>query len=129
MANYQNSKIYKLTNNVDDQIYIGSTYQTLTRRLNGHKNDAIRYPDQPKYKHLNNIGMLNVDIILIEYYPCLNKLELEHRERYYIGLLKPQLNHNIPTRTDKQYYIDHKDKISQRKKQYNIDNKDKIISR
>ena len=125
MANYQNSKIYKLINSIDDQIYIGSTCQTLTTRISKHKNDAQRYPARPVYRHLNIIGLNNVSIILIEFYPCINKLELEQRERHHIGLLKPQLNSYIPTRTRKQYYIDNADTHKQQMKQYYIDNKDK----
>ena len=129
MANYNNGKIYKLVNNVDDQIYIGSTCKTLTRRLNGHRSTALLNPDRQIYKHFNIIGFHNVSIILIEVYPCLNKLELEQRERHYIDQLKPQLNSYIPTRTIEQYRIDNKETIKQYRddhkdtmKQYRIDN-------
>jgi predicted GIY-YIG superfamily endonuclease len=40
--NYENSKIYKLVNDVDDKIYVGSTATTLAKRLYGHKNSAKR---------------------------------------------------------------------------------------
>jgi hypothetical protein len=37
---YHNGKIYKLVNDVDDKVYIGSTCQPLYKRLYEHKNDC-----------------------------------------------------------------------------------------
>jgi len=77
MVNYANGKIYRLVNNVDEKFYIGSTCNPLHKRKNGHKRDAAKFPEQPVYKHLNTIGWDNVEIILIESYPCDSKAELE----------------------------------------------------
>ena len=71
-------------NNVDEKYYIGSTCNSLHKRKNGHKSDAIKFPEQPVYKHLNTVRWDNVEIILIESYPCNSKAELEARERYWI---------------------------------------------
>ena len=52
MVNYQNGQIYKLVNNVDDKIYIGSSCNKLNSRKSQHKskahNSKIRL-----YNHLN----------------------------------------------------------------------------
>jgi len=104
MVNYANGKVYRLVNNVDEKFYIGSTCNPLHKRKNGHKRDAIKSPEQPVYQHLNTIGWDNVEIILIEPFPCNSKAELEARERYWIELLKPALNKVIPTRTPKERY-------------------------
>jgi group I intron endonuclease len=91
MNKYQDSKIYKLVNSVDDKIYVGSTYVTLTKRKIDHraktqtKNSAV-------YTHFRDIGFDNVDIVLIESFPCLSKTELSKRERYWIDTLQPELN-------------------------------------
>ena len=119
---YKNGKVYKLVNDVDDEIYIGSTCNPLCKRICGHRADAKRKPEQPVYRHLNTIGWPNVHIILIENYPCDNVEQLRSRERYYIDLLKPVLNKVIPNRTDKEYRSDNIDKI----KEYRMANKDKI---
>ena len=122
MPYFANAKIYKLINSIDGQIYVGSTCNTLNKRFATHRSCAKTQPDRCIYNHYNNIGWHNVSIVLIEYYPCTNRLELEQRERYYIDLLKPQLNNNLPARTDddtKQYH-------KQYQPQYNIDNKEKI---
>ena len=58
------------------------------------------------------------DIILIEHFPCESKEELHKRERYWIERIN-KVNKNIPTRTDKEYREDNKDKL----KKYREDHK------
>jgi group I intron endonuclease len=96
---YANGKIYKLVNTVDNEVYVGSTYNTLACRLSNHKYHAKRPYDKSRlvYKHLNTIGWQNVQIELIETYPCNDRQELEIRERYWIDKLKPTLNKRLPT--------------------------------
>ena len=90
--NYQNSKIYKLVNTVDNEIYIGSTCSTLAKRKGGHKSKARRNPNRRVYQHLNRVGWNNISIILIESVSAFNKDQLRLREQYYIDLLNPSLN-------------------------------------
>ena len=40
MPNYQQAKIYKIVNNVDDEIYVGSTVNRLSKRFSDHKAKA-----------------------------------------------------------------------------------------
>ena len=122
MSKYQRGKIYKLVNNVDDEIYIGSTINELRKRKQGHKNDMSRYGGSRVYQHFNMIGFTNVEIVLIENYPCSSKHELHARERYWIDELKPLLNTHIPMMTPKEYRELHKEEAHK----YYINNKDKI---
>jgi hypothetical protein len=92
MPNYANGKIYKLTNSVDDEIYIGSTCGTLNLRKSKHKSRAKTRTNQPVYNHLNSVGWDNVRIILIQNIVCNNKNELLRCEQHFITLLKPSLN-------------------------------------
>jgi hypothetical protein len=92
MANFQDSKVYKLVNSVDDEIYIGSTCQTLTKKKYFHKKNSTRHPNRRVYEHLNRIGWENVRIILIESVQAFNKDQLRAREQHYIDLLRPSLN-------------------------------------
>ena len=92
MNRYNNGKIYKLVNSVNDKIYIGSTAMPLTKRLSCHKKDARKNPEQRVYKELNTVGWVNVRIIQIEEFKCETKNELITKEQYYIDLLKPELN-------------------------------------
>ena len=96
MNRYQNGAIYKIVNNIDDQIYVGSTCLMLAKRLYDHKRTATRKPNQPVYRHLSEIGWENVRIILVEQFPCDTKDQLEQRERYWYDMLKPKLNKNKP---------------------------------
>ena len=128
MPNYQNGLIYKLCCKDTDitDFYIGSTTSFRHRKTN-HKSDC----NNEKSKNYNyniykfireNGGFSNWDMILIEYYKCDTKLELEKREREVIENLKPSLNNRIPTRTYKEWCEDNKEYYKQRKeyhKQYN----------
>lgn len=130
MANrYQNGKIYKIVNNVDEQIYIGSTCLTLPKRIYHHKSKAKKSVTVPVYKYLGDIGWENVDIILIEDYPCASKRELERRERYWIDELKPALNKLRPAAIEeagginlyhRQHHLKNIDKIKKYKREKHV---------
>ena len=75
MNKYQNGKIYKIT--TIDGIYIGSTIMSLKRRLWFHIHGDI-CASLKKYIHDN------LQIEIIEYYPCDNLTQLRKREQYYI---------------------------------------------
>jgi hypothetical protein len=92
MPNYQLGKVYKLVNNVDDKIYVGSTCHSLKRRKQEHKDKSKISPNTLVYRHIVNIGWDNVDIVLIEDVPCNSKEELWQRERYYTELYNSELN-------------------------------------
>ena len=131
MVNYLNGKIYKLVNNVDDKIYVGSTCGTLRLRKNKHKHWSKIKPAYV-HTHLNKVGWCNVDIILIEAYECKNKDELHRRERYWYDELKPALNmvRPIAFKEDikedrKTYYQQNKDEINIINNQWALDNREK----
>ena len=81
---YENSKVYKLQC-VSGHFYIGSTSNTLAKRLGQHKAKALTRPECRVYKHING-EWDNVRIVLVEAFPCeskeqLNKKEDEHIQR------------------------------------------------
>lgn len=123
---YKNGKIYKLVNDVDDKIYVGSSCNILSTRFGWHKKAAKLNPDRRVYNHLNEIGWESVKIILVEEYPCDSKKHLEARERYWIETLKPELNKKVPTRTKNEYYNDNKNQILDHNQEYYNKNKFKI---
>lgn len=94
MPDYKNGKIYKIINNKDNQIYVGSTTQTLSQRFTDHKKSTTlkRCEKWKIIKHMNQIGKKNFKIILIEEIKCKNKDTLTAREQYWMDLLKPTLN-------------------------------------
>jgi hypothetical protein len=94
---YANGKIYKLENDIDDLIYVGSTCDSLCNRKCGHGKTSRRNPHFKVYKHINAIGgWQHVRIILVEKYPCESKEELLQRENYWYHKLGATLNMRTP---------------------------------
>ena len=127
MVNCSAGKIYKVLNTVDDQIYVGSTTQSLSKRMGKHRSDAP-CGNSKFYKHINDIGVDNFYIELIETYPCNSNDELQKREGEWIRQLGT-LNQTVPGRTKQQYREDNKDKIRETMQQYRTINKDKLLEK
>lgn len=126
---YAKGKVYRLVNSVDNEEYVGSTCDTLPKRLYKHKYDAKLKTSRRVYQHMNAVGLNNVDIVLVEEFPCNNKMELLRRERYWVDELKPTLNKNIPARTKQEYYTDNIDKMREISAKHYADNAEKIKRR
>ena len=103
---YQEGKIYKLISKYTDDVYIGSTIQPLKRRLNKHQS-AHKQNFNSKNRRTSSFRLFelgDVDIELLEQFPCSNKRELEMRERYWIEQTEKCVNKRIPTRSRKERY-------------------------
>lgn len=122
MERYRNGKVYRM--NVGDEFYIGSSCAPLPKRKGQHKDKMKKFPLRRLYQKVLEVGWENVSIVLVEEYPCENKMELERRERYWIDELQPSLNTYVPTRTKKEHYEANKDTILQKTKEYREANKD-----
>lgn len=79
---YDNGKVYKLQC-TSGHFYIGTTINTLAKRLGQHKAKAVACPEFRVYKHINGEWDA-VKIVLIEAFPCENKDELNKKEDEYI---------------------------------------------
>jgi len=113
---YKNSKIYRIVCNETGLCYIGSTTQSLSKRLSRHKSSYKLFL-QGKYGKLASFPIIekgNCEIILLEEYPCENKEQLHKRERYYIETIDC-INKRIPTRPKdeymKEYYANNRERI------------------
>lgn len=125
--NYNNGKIYKLVDYTNNNVYYGSTTQSLSKRLSSHKSKYKSYLNG-KYHFITSFIILennNYDIFLVEKFPCEGKDELHQREGYYISN-NICVNKIVVGRTSKQYYIDNKNLINEQKKRYYDANKDKF---
>ena len=124
---FSKAKIYKITNDYNNDIYIGSTCDTIVRRFSCHKCDARRekYKNRPLYKLMNELGSDRFRIQLICDYPCEDKYQLRQKEGEYIRQIGT-LNKNIAGRTDEQYDQETKDKKREYKREYIKRNKEKI---
>jgi hypothetical protein len=118
MPDYQKGKIYKLWSPQGNEIYIGSTVNSLAKRLSHHK--SHHNPCNSKYLFENYD---DVRIELVEEYPCNNKMELNKKEGQHIRN-NECLNRFIAGRTQKEYNEDNKEHILEYKKEWYENNKD-----
>ena len=116
MPDYKNAKIYKLWIFETDEIYIGSTTQTLTQRLSGHKSAPNKCTCKILFEKSDNVM-----IELIEKFPCDNKEQLNKKEGEFIRNFDC-VNRCVAGRTDSQYRQENAEKI----KEYQQANAEKI---
>ena len=121
---FRKGKIYKIINDYNDDVYIGSTCDILTKRFSCHKSSINRKCHLPFYKLILEIGFDRFRIELIEDYPCEDIYQLRQREGFYIRQLGT-LNKLVAGRTRKEYNEEHKE---QRKEHYE-NNKDIILEK
>ena len=114
---YKNGKIYCIRNIIDDDIYVGSTTQLLCKRMAEHRNKMKATPQYKLYMKMVDVGLDKFYIELIENYPCDNREELRKREGFYIREMGT-LNNCIAGRTKTEYFIEHREKITEYSKQY-----------
>jgi hypothetical protein len=121
---YKQGKIYMLTSLQIDKIYIGSTCNTLAKRLHHHKSTFNSTKDTLSREILKYD---DVKIELIEYFPCNDRNELNKREGELMRQHKDQIvNKKIAGRTQEEYKNDNLEKIKEYKKQYDEHNKEHI---
>jgi predicted GIY-YIG superfamily endonuclease len=115
-SDYSQGKIYKIICNKTGLIYIGSTCNTLEKRLKEHIGYYKAYIEKKKSNRLISSIFVTFNndcrIELIESYPCNNKIELQKREYYYIDNIDCVNTHRI-SMDSKQYNI-HREKMLKR---------------
>jgi len=122
-----NGKIYKIVDNTNDNVYIGSTCCSLKTRLAVHKCDYDRFL-KGLYHNITSFDILknnNFKIQLLENCNIKTKKELLARERFYIEN-NNCVNKVIPCRSKKEYRDDNKEHLKEQEKIYRVANKDKI---
>ena len=125
MPDYSKGKIYKILNNIDNEIYVGSTIKTLSQRMANHRYVMNTKPHYKLYEHMNELGVDNFYIELIENCPCNDTYELRAREGHFIREIAT-LNMQIAGRTKKEWYKDNEEHIKEVHKQYYEGNKEHL---
>lgn len=123
-------KIYKITDNTNDNVYFGSTKKSLAERRAKHKYHYKKYLEG-KFKYITSFIIIKNDDYIFEIVEEVkNKEDLKIRERYYIDNNKC-VNKNIPSRSlkesKKNYYDNNKEKILKQKKEYYLNNRTKKL--
>ena len=82
--------VYKITNNVTGEFYIGSS-RNIMQRWAIHKSPSTwkKCPNNRLYLDFQSYGLENFDFEIIE-----ETDDLKNREQYFINLLKPTYNAN-----------------------------------
>ena len=112
------------------EIYVGSSTNFRQRKAQ-HKCSCTKEGNRDYYCKVyeyirNNGGWDNWDMVLLEKYPCNDKYELTKRERYWTEELKASLNSNVPSRTQEEYYEEHKEYLDNKKREWEKKNYEKI---
>jgi len=133
MNNYRNGKIYMIMTENSNDIYIGSTIQTLKARLNKHES---YYKTGIYCSSAEIIKQGNYKIILIKNFACDSKEELEFEETRFqkdmvcvnkiLARLTDEEKRQNNKQNKKKYYIENKQRINENKKKYYIENKQRI---
>jgi hypothetical protein len=98
MLDYALGLIYKVVDmrlvqgDVGYCVYVGSTTQKLTKRMYEHRHKS-KSKWAPFHKYINEQGIDNFKIVLVEPYPCRGKAELNMREEHWRCKLGP--THNV----------------------------------
>lgn len=125
MNKYQTQgKVYAIRSHQTEDIYIGSTCDTLPKRFYGHKAQFKRYRDG-KGHYYTSFKMLEFDDAYIELFencPCNDKNELTRREGELIRSNPNCVNKNIAGQTQKQWRQVNAEHIKEYRNQYRQDN-------
>ena len=143
MPDYKKGAIYMLEPTIEykkGDINYGSTTQPLYKRFHGHKKTLVQNRSGSSKLLFEKYGVENIKIILIKYFSCENKKELEAEEAKYIRENKC-VNRVIPDRTRLEYYDNNKVKykenqqikyknnkeiFNEKSREYYIKNREKI---
>ena len=103
--------IYKITNDINNKVYIGKTIDTIQVRWNHHKSDAYAPAHSPKvekrplYEAIRKYGIEHFSIKVVEECPL---EELDERERYWIEQYQSFKNgYNATLGGDGRPYLDY----------------------
>lgn len=76
-------RVYKIVNSDDALLYVGSTTQTLSKRMSTHRSTA-KADERKLYRHMRNIGIHKFQILLLEETGPITRDELRALEHKYI---------------------------------------------
>lgn len=128
VLNYAQGRVYWIRSHNDPElVYYGSTTQSLSQRLAGHKREYIRWKNG-KGSWVTSFRVLEAGAVYIELVERVNassKEELTAREGKYIRD-NECVNKVIPGRTRAEYHAEHKEELNARYRQYRADHLDEL---
>ena len=127
---YSKAKVYKVCNSIDNELYVGSTCQSLSQRMGEHRRGARKTRSQHfrLYQKMNKLGVENFTIVLLEEMPeCQNIEQLRKKEREKIEELNATLNQLVPSRTKQEWTKDNSEKVKASSQKHYENNKEKRL--
>ena len=91
----ENFIIYKLTNTVNNKIYVGGTTDTIDTRFHRHVVRSLKGSEYPLHKAIREYGEEAFEKVIIE--DCSSLEQMNERERYWIATLSatnPEIGYN-----------------------------------
>lgn len=146
MLDYSNGKIYAIRSPHTEEVYIGSTVSTLSKRMGQHR-EKFNLWKKGKQHYFTCFKLLDLGdayIELIEEYPCENKNQLERREgqimRETVNCVNKQIagqtkreyrevNKKVIKEYNEEYYQANKEVLSEKHKEYYQANRDLNIQK
>ena len=129
MNRCEKGKIYQIVDVGYNKCYIGSTCETLSRRMARHREHYKKHLEGNCRKHersmmlFDEFGLENCKIELIKEFPCNNRAELEREEgKEILNNIDKCVNKNVVGRTPKEYYKDNQARLLQNKREHRINN-------
>lgn len=123
MSDSYSGKIYALKSHNTDKIYIGSTFNSLSKRFSQHKYDAKK--NNKKISSLEIFDFGDVYIELLNEYENISKDELKKNEGIYI-MQNNCFNKCIAGRSNDEWRNENKNIIKELNAQYYENNKERI---
>jgi len=130
---YQNGKLYRIWSLDTNDIYVGSSCDTLSNRFCKHKSHYKKWKEGDKRRYCSSyilfdqVGVENCKIELIKNFPCNSKTELIREEGKVMREYKDIIVNKIQSgRTKKEYNEEYKKKIAENAKEYREEHKEEI---
>ena len=126
---YHGGKIYAIRSHQTQDVYIGSTCNTLTKRLSQHKNNYTSWKRATSKKYMASYKILQYPdyyIELVEEFKCNNKMELNRREGEIIRTTPNYVNVCIAGRSKAEHWQDNREKYTVMHKKYAIEHKEEL---
>lgn len=120
MPDYSKGKIYCVRSSHTDEVYIGSTISTLSKRMGQHREKFNKWK-KGEHHYITCFKLLDLGdayIELIEEHPCENKNQLERREGEIMRQTENCVNKMIAGRTSKEYYEENKEILLKKQAEY-----------
>ncbi len=78
------SRVYKIVNDIDELVYIGSTKQILCRRMTEHRKLVLKGRERKLYNHMREVGIGHFKIMCVREYKDTSQERLKYKEDKYI---------------------------------------------